>query len=117
MAVFVELEKSSDVSQGIDRNQIQNDIETKIRQAGVRVVPQKKTNYLPGVPIIYLNITIAKFEKQYAYNADIICINNSKQDLTSGKGNKGTAGLVSEVTQVRQKVAELVNRFIIDYLS
>jgi hypothetical protein len=118
VAVFVELEKPSDCYQGIDRNQIQKDIETKIRQAGIKVLPQKETNYSSGVPIVYLNITIAKFEKQYAFNADIIFINNSpKQELTSGKANKGTTGLVSEVTQVRLKVAELVNRFIIDCLS
>jgi hypothetical protein len=118
VAVFVELEKPSDCSQEIDRNQIQKDIETKIRQAGIKVLPQKQPNYSSGVPIVYLNIIIVKFEKQYAYNADIIFINNStKQELVSGKANRGTTGLVSEVTQVRQKVAELVNRFIINCLS
>jgi hypothetical protein len=118
VAVFIELEKPSGDPRGINRDQIQNDIEMKLRQAGINVVPQTRTSYSSGLPIIYVNVTIAKFEAMYAYNADIICINTSSKQASakSGKGAIGTSGLVPEVSQVRSKVADLVNRFIRDYL-
>jgi hypothetical protein len=55
----------------------------------------------------------------YAYNADIVCITTSSKQSSakSGKGALGTSGLVPDITQVRPKVADLVNQFIKDYLS
>ena len=120
VAVFVELAKPPGASQEMSRNQLQTDVETKIRQAGVNVVSQKTTSALPDVPLIYVDIKIAKIDKMYAYNVDILCMNASQGRTMPAKlanCNLGTSGLVAEIVQVRGKVADLVNLFIKDYLS
>ena len=120
LAVVVELDKLPGGSQGISRNQLQTDVETKIRQAGVNVVPQKTMGVLPGTPLVYINVKIAKIEEMYAYNADLICMAASNRPNVRSKlanCNIGTSGLVANLLQVREKVADLVNRFIKDYLT
>lgn len=120
VAVLVEVENPSGDSQGINRNQIQHDIETKIRQAGVKVVAQAGPGSSSGVPILYVNVSLTRIERMYAYNADILWVNTSpRQPLAakSGKNSMGTSGLAADLAQVRQKVTELVNLFIKDRLS
>ena len=119
VAVFIELEKPSGDHQGINRDQIQKDIEMNLRQAGIKIVRQTRASYSFEQPIIYVSVTIAKLKAMYAYNADIIYINTSSKQPSakSGKGGTlGTSGLVPEITQVRPKVLDLVNQFIKDYL-
>ncbi len=117
VAVFVELEKPAGDSQGIHLKQIQTDIEMKLRQAGMKVAPQAKASYTTGLPIIYVNVAIAKCDTLYAYNADIIYIPTKAARAASGKGTLATSGMVPDISQVRPKVGELVDRFIRDYLS
>ena len=119
VAVLIELEKPSGDPKGIDRDQIQNDIEISLRQAGIKIACQTINFYSSELPIIYVNVTIAKFEANYAYNADIIFINTSSKQTSAESGKKGTmgtSGLVPEITHVRPKVLDLVNRFIKEYL-
>ena len=120
VGVFVELVKPPAGSQGLSRNQIQNDIETKLRQAGIKVVTHTTISKLPALPFFYLDLTIKKMEAMYIYNADIICFIPSQQPNRKSNSvtwNLGTAGFVSEVIQVREKVADMVNLFIKDYIS
>ena len=119
VAVFIELEKPSGEPQGINRDQIQNDIEMNLRQAGIKIAQQTINSYSSELPTIYVNVTIAKFERIYAYNADLIFINTSSKQTSaeSGKGGTiGSSGLVNQIKQIRPKVLDLVNQFIKEYL-
>jgi hypothetical protein len=114
VAVFVELEKPDGDAQGIQRQQIESDIEMKLRQAGLKVASQAKASYTTGLPIIYVNVSIARCDALYAYNADIIYIPTK---AASGQGTLGTSGIVPAISQVRPKVGELMDRFIRERLS
>ena len=119
VAVFLDLEQPSGEPQGINRSQIQHDIEMNLRRAGIKTALQPINFYSSGLPIIYVNVTIAKYETIYAYNADLIFMNPSSQQTSaeSGKGGTiGSSGLVNEIKQIRPKVLDLVNRFIKEYL-
>ena len=119
VAVVVELSKPPGSSQEMNRNQLQKDMETKIRQAGVTVVAQKSLGDLPNAPLVYLNVKIARIDEMYGYNIDIICMNAPHGRPLPAKlanCNLETSGLVREIALVREKVADLVNLFIKDYL-
>ena len=118
-AVFIDLEQPSGELQRISRDQIQQDIEMNLRRAGIKTALQPINFYSSGLPIIYVNVTIAKYETIYAYNADLIFMNPSSQQTSaeSGKGGTlGASGLVNEINQIRPKVLDLMNRFIREYL-
>jgi hypothetical protein len=120
LAVFVELAKPPESSQELSRHQLQVDVETKIRQAGVNVVSYQPMKARLEMPLIYVNVKIAKIDDMYAYNIDILCMAASRGPAVQSKlanCNLGTSGLVSELAQVRGKVADLVKLFIKDYLS
>jgi hypothetical protein len=120
VAVFVDLAKPPGTSQEISRSQLQTDVETRIRRAGVNVVSHQPTTARPEMPLIYLNVKIAKIDDMYAYNVDILCMAVSRGQAMPSKlanCNLGTSGLVAALGQVREKVADLVNLFIKDYLS
>ncbi|MFZ2088396.1 MAG: hypothetical protein WAU47_07450 [Desulfobaccales bacterium] len=119
VAVLVELEKPAGDAQGIDRHQIQKDVETRLRQAGINVAAQMQTPQAAGLPVMYVNVIIAKCDAMFAYNADIVYLSASSRQspAKSGQGTLGTSGIVADISQVRPKVAELVHRFIKDYLA
>jgi hypothetical protein len=122
MGVHVDLYKPPGTSPAVSRSQLQTEVETRLRQAGVNIVPYQPTKLQPAMPLIYVNVKIAKIEDMYAYNVDILCMGK-----TASRGpalpaklancNLGTSGLVAELGQMREKVADLVNLFIKDYLS
>lgn len=118
VGVFVDLVKPVAETQGISRNQLQNEVEAKLRRAGITVVTNANVETLPELAFIYLNLTINKLETMYAYNADFFCLTPGQRKQANGNlaaWNAGSAGLVADLLEVRQKVADLVNRFIKDY--
>lgn len=118
VGVFVDLVKPPAETQGISRNQLQNEVEAKLRRAGITVVTNANVETLPELAFIYLNLTINKLETMYAYNADFFCLTPGQRKQANGSlaaWNVGNSGLVADLVQVRQKVAELVNLFIKDY--
>ena len=119
VAVVVELSRPPGTSKEMNRYQLQTEVERKIRQAGVTVVAQKSLSDLPNAPLLYLNVKIARIDEMYGYNIDIICMNAPHGRPLPAKlanCNLETSGLVREIALVREKVADLVNLFIKDYL-
>ena len=120
VGVFVELVKPPSESQGLNRNQLQGEVEAKLRQAGITVVTNTGVEALPNLPFIYLNLTISKLESMYAYSADFFCLTAGQGQQAAGNPaawNVGSSGLAADLVQVREKVAELLNLFIKDYVA
>jgi len=118
VGVFVELVKPPVDVPGLSRNQLQGDLESKLRQAGLNVVTSANLGDLAQLPFIYLNLTIRKVESVYAYNADFFCLNPSQKassQASTAVWNQANSGIVKEMLQVREKVTDLVNLFIKDY--
>ena len=62
---------------------MQSDVEAKIRQTGVNVVPHQTTSPLPGMPLVYVNVKVAKIDEKYAYNVDIMCMTTPQTIITN----------------------------------
>jgi hypothetical protein len=120
VAVVVDLDQPADPCQALSRGQLQADLEAQLRRAGVTVVPQKTADTLPRTALIYVNVTIAAVDKVFAFNADIMWMTGSQKDCRPAKlanGHLETSGVVPDIGQVRARVADLLGRFIRDYLS
>jgi len=119
VTVVVDLETPAGAPKDMSREDLQTEIESRIHQAGITVLPRQICP-LPGVPLIYVNIKVAFLEEKYAYNIDLMCLTASQDEAIKARvGNcrLEVAGLVPEIRQVKGKVEELVKVFIKDYLS
>ncbi len=118
VGVFVELMKPPVEVPGLSRNQLQGDIELRLYQAGIKIVCGTSVEDLPRLSFVYLNLTIHKLEAVYAYNADFFCLTPSQERRNQAGPavwKQGNSGVVQEMFQVKEKVADLINLFIKDY--
>jgi hypothetical protein len=118
VGVFIEIEKPPQELQAINKNQLQTYVETRLRQAGIKVTTPTDVGTRPELSFIYLNVTIRKLEKLYAYSTDLMCL------LSYPRQNSATyspvwimrrSGLTAKAIEVKKKVMDLVNNFIEDY--
>lgn len=120
VAVFVEPLRPELEHEGLSRRQIQEDVEAKLRKAGIRVLTGTQKPSFWEAPFIYVNLSVGKLETSYAYTIDLIClgasqVNPDKNNLLTW--NVGSSGMIAHILEVREKVAELVDRFIRDFRS
>ena len=106
---------------GITKEQIQRDVETKLKSNGIKVLTEDEWLKTPGRPVLYVNINTHETEKYwYAYNIRLelkqvvsLEANPSIKTLAStwsinitGVANIGTLGVI------KNAVDGLVSRFI-----
>lgn len=106
---------------GIAKEQIQKDVETKLKSNGIKVLTKDEWLKTPGRPVLYVNINTHETEKYwYAYNVwlelkQVVSLeaNPSIKTLAStwsinitGVANIGTLGVI------KNAVDGLVSRFI-----
>jgi hypothetical protein len=106
---------------GITKEQIQMDVEAKLKAAGFRVLEGDEWLKTPGKPVLYVNINTHETEKYwYAYNVKVelkqvvfLEANPSIKTLAgtwsinmTGVANIGTLGII------KTSVNDLVGRFI-----
>jgi hypothetical protein len=115
---------------GLTRKDIQSDVETKLRKAGIKVLPAYKP---PSMTTLYVNVhTLIPSQAKtiVVYSINIMLFENAylKRDagtvgdlkeVRAADWMKATVGLigVTNVSQIRKKVEEQVNKFISDYLA
>ena len=120
VGVFVEPLRPELEHEGLSRRQIQEEVEAKLRKAGIRVLAGAQSHPFSGEPFLYVNLVVGKLETSYAYTIDLMCLgapqaNPGKNALLTW--NVESSGMIANVLEVREKVAELVDRFIRDYRS
>lgn len=118
-----ELEK-----EGLHRDQIQKDVEAKLKKAGIKVYSREECSKIPGEPYLYinLNVNVAKTESDiYPYTIDIMLIQKVSlirdphrvaYAVTWSTGGVGSV-TKSIVSQLRENVAEVVEIFIQRFLA
>jgi len=118
-----ELEK-----EGLHRDQIQKDVEAKLKKAGIKVYSREECSKIPGEPYLYinLNVNVAKTESDiYPYTIDIMLIQKVSlirdphrvaYAVTWSTGGVGSV-TKSIVSQLRENVAEVVEIFIRRFLA
>ena len=111
---------------GLSKNQLQKDVEAKLRAAGIKVLTKEECAKTPGEPNLYINVNvnIAKTESDiYPYSLDLLFIQKVSllrdQKITSYGVTWSTAGVGSitktMVSQLRESVGEILDIFIKAY--
>jgi hypothetical protein len=111
---------------GVTKEQIQKDIEVKLKSAGIKVFTREEWLNAPGRPILYVNINTHEYEKYwYAYDIkvelqQIVSLETNPSIKTmadtwsinmTGIANIGT------LNSIRNNVGVLTEKFISAYKS
>jgi hypothetical protein len=126
--VVVEELSPDEIADGLTREQLQTDVELRLRKVGISVVSKEESKNIPNVPTLYMSAHLLKNSTGlYAY-----CINVELQQLmklirdpkvvaypaTWSTGEVlGTVGSLNMVQAVREGVGDQIDRFINAYLA
>ena len=114
--------------EGLKRDQLQMEVESKLRTAGVKVLTKEEAFNTPGEPFLYININvnIAKTESEiYPYSIDLLLIQKvsllrdpklTSYAITWSTGGVGSIGK-QILSQLRENVEAMVDVFIKAYLA
>jgi hypothetical protein len=114
--------------QGLNRDQLQKTIESRLRKAGIKVFSKEEAFRTPGEPHLYVNINvnIAKTESDiYPYSIDLLLIqmvsllrdpNLTTYAVTWSTGGVGSIGKTI-VGELGESVEAMVDVFIKAYLE
>jgi hypothetical protein len=114
--------------EGLKRDQLQMEVESKLRTAGVKVLTKEEAFNTPGEPFLYININvnIAKTESEiYPYSIDLLLIQKvsllrdpklTSYAITWSTGGVGSIGK-QILSQLRDNVEAMVDVFIKAYLA
>jgi Putative peptidoglycan binding domain len=112
---------------GLTKQQLQTDVELRLRQAGIRVLTQNERLGVPGAPMLEVLVTsILREDGLCAYRSDVSVYQRAymlETDTSSATvsiwstGSVGTVGVHNLSASVRGQVRNHVDRFINAYLS
>jgi len=114
--------------EGLVKNQIQKDVEDKLRAGGMKVLTQEEAVKIPGEPYLYvnLNINFSKEEEEVcSYSIDIALIQNvnlvrnPKQTTYAITWSTGGVGLIGKksLSQLKESVEDVVDIFMKAFFS
>jgi len=127
VAIIVESIREEIERDGLTSEQIQTDVELRLRKAGIRVLSEKERAETPGIPLLYVNVNVLKVKDAflYAYSIHValqqlvLLERNTKISglaTTWDTGSVGTEG-ESHLRDIRGGVADDVDKFINAYLA
>ncbi len=129
--VYVIVEQLPDEAQhdGLREDQVQTDVELRLRQAGITILTREQSFATAGAPYLYVNVQVLKNPaKFYAFSVNV----ELRQGVTlirdpsirvlavatwSAPGVIGTVGSQKLESQVRDDVRDFTDRFINAYLA
>ena len=115
-------------NEGLRRNQIQAEVESKLRMAGIKVLTKEECAKTPGEPYLYinLNINITKTESDiHPYSIDVMLIQkvfllrDPEKNTYAMTWSTGGIGSIDKqiLAQLRESVMNVVDVFIHAYLT
>ena len=127
VGVLVEKLPAEVEKEGLDKNELQRAVESKLQSAGIRLLTKEESLRAPGEPYLYININvnIAKTESDiYPYSIDLLFIQKVSllrdPKLTSYAVTWSTGGVGSIgkpiLSQLRESVEAMVDVFVNAYL-
>jgi len=115
-----------DFEGNLTREQIQTDVELKLRLVGIKVVSEKEQFSMPGRPYLYVTVCGVKtFTEGVAWQIDIqlsqdvYLERDPKISVDATTWSVGRGGFLGKmkIEEIRNEVKDLVDQFINDYLS
>jgi hypothetical protein len=112
--------------EGLRKNELQLEVEFKLREAGINVLSKEESLKSPGEPYLYINVNLntSKTENEvYPYSIDMLFIQkvsllrNPQQATYAVTWSTGGVGSITKqlVSQLRSSVSEMVDIFIKSY--
>jgi hypothetical protein len=128
VGVLVEKLPQEVEQEGLKRDQLQMEVESKLRTAGIKVLTKEEAFNTPGEPFLYININVnvAKTESEiYPYSIDLLLIQkvslvrDPKQTTYAVTWSTGGVGSIGKpiVGQLGESVEAMVYVFIKTYLA
>jgi Cdc6-like AAA superfamily ATPase len=128
IGVLVEKLPSEVEHEGLKRDQLQMEVESKLQTAGIKVLTKEEAFNTPGEPFLYININVnvAKTESDiYPYSIDLLLIQKvsllrdpklTSYAITWSTGGVGSIGK-QIMSQLQENVEGMVDVFIKAYLA
>jgi len=128
VGVLVEKLPTEVESQGLNRDQLQKEVESRLQKEGIKVLTKEEAFNTPGEPFLYININvnIAKTESDiYPYGIDMLLIQrvsllrDPKLASYAITWSTGGVGSIAKpiLSQLRESVQAMVDVFIKAYLA
>jgi hypothetical protein len=124
VVVVIETVKPDAEADGLNVAELQTDVELKLTQGGVRVLPHPEWRETPGRPWLYVSVNTIKHLGSYFFSVDV----QLKQDVSlprrpsimtsSATWELGSIGFVNPEllpAKIRESVGAYVDNFISDY--
>lgn len=127
-AVYVFVQGLTDETKeaGLTQEQIQSDVEGKLKLEGIRAVSEEESLKVAGSPVLYVNISAPKRKRTeaFVYHIDVGILQKVSlvrepkirtMSITWNKGRLGYCPAKSLVESVRETVGYLMDEFAADY--
>ena len=126
--IFVVTENLSDeaVKDGLSKDQIQTDVGLKLRMAGIKVISKEESSLTSGYPFLFVTVNAMRHRSglfaigiRVSLEQDVYLVRNPKVSLSTSTWSVEGVYIVGEtnIMQVREKIKDLVDDFINDYLA
>jgi len=126
VVVVIETVKPDAEADGLNVMEIQTEVESKLTQGGISVLPHPAWRETPGRPWLYVSVNTIKHLQNYFFSVDV----QLKQDVSlprqpsimtsSATWELGSIGFVDTEllpAKIRESVAAYVESFISDYFA
>ena len=127
--VYVEVEElGTDVeADGLTTIQIQQDVELKLRRAGIRVLSEPEWASIPGKPFLYVGVSTVKDGSRYAFHLQVELFQRVRLEryqeiapvqVPTWRAQKEIGVIdAGRVQELRTYLADQVDQFIQAYLA
>jgi hypothetical protein len=124
--VFVQGLTEETKKEGLTAEQIQSEVEDKLKQMGIKVVSEEESLKIAGSPVLYVNITANKRTRTaaFVYHVDVGILQKvtlvrepkiRTMSITWNRGQVGYCPSISLAKSLRETVGYLMDRFQEDY--
>ncbi len=124
--VIVETVKSDAEADGLSVAELQQEVESKLSHAGIKVLTHDEWRSTPGRPWLYVSVNTIKFLASYFFSLDVqlkqeVSLSRSGSISTSSAtwelGSLGMTLISDLPPRIRQAVDGYIQRFIDDYAT
>lgn len=111
---------------GLTKNQIQADTESRLKSAGIKVLTREEFLQLSGHPYLYVGVNISILKTQitrYLFyirielNQEVVLVRTPERKLSTVTWSAGGWGIDFSLDNIRQTIKTQVDKFINVYLA